>query len=94
VVGNNNSSTITACYWLKLTGAAAKGIGSPAGDSEAAPFAQDAWPQFTTDWLAYKWTSPGDETAPGTKYWKSLGQWSSNPADGSKSVFPKLYWEP
>jgi hypothetical protein len=95
VVGWCYLGSITACYWLNLPGgnAAATGTGTPANDDNTAPFnGAGSWPDFGAGWSAYKWTHPGDETA--GKYWKSLGQWSSPPTDGSESVFPKLYWQP
>jgi hypothetical protein len=86
-----NNGSITACYWLDLPGpsAAANGIVWPSpNNTNAEPFAQNVWP----GWSAYTWTQSGDET--NGKYWKTIGQWSTPPTDGSKSEFPKLYWEP
>jgi hypothetical protein len=86
----------TACYWLKLsvpTSDATHGIGSSGSDTYAAPFnGAGSWPDFNAGWSAYKWRQSGDETTPG-KYWKSVGLWSEPPQDGSKSEFPKLYWQ-
>jgi hypothetical protein len=86
--------SVAACYWLNLFGFAAKGIANPASDDTAAPFnGSGCWPSFSGGgWLAYRWTSSGDEI--NGKYWKTIGQWSAPPTDGSKSEFPKLYWEP
>jgi hypothetical protein len=97
VVGFVNwPGTVTACYWLYLPGDNAAELGKnavpPPSNDNAEPFAGDAWPSFDTDWSAYKWTQSGDEITPG-KYWKSLGLWSESPTDGSKSEFPKLYWQ-
>jgi hypothetical protein len=93
VLGSLGSGTITSCYWLTLSGGgASQGNGSIANDPDAKPFSSSDWPSFTTDWLAYTWTSSGDET--NGKYWKSIGRWSAPPDDGSQSEFPKLYWQP
>jgi hypothetical protein len=92
VLGYLFSATITKCYWLNLSsGGVSQGNGSTANDPQAKSFSSSDWPSFTTGWSAYEWTQSGDET--NGKYWKSIGQWSSNPIDGSKSEFPKLYWE-
>jgi hypothetical protein len=89
VLGGLSGVDTIECYWLDLSAfnAAANGIGSPTSNNNAEAFAQNVWP----GWSAYRWTQSGDEAA--GKYWKSLGLWSSSPTDGSKSEFPKLYWQ-
>jgi hypothetical protein len=88
----SDSGSIAACYWLKLSGAdiAAYGTGTPADDTDAAPFSSSAWPDFGTDWSSYQWMGPGDENLLSPKFWKSIGGWNG----GSNPEFPKLWWEP
>ncbi|MDR2588556.1 MAG: hypothetical protein LBC67_03930 [Spirochaetales bacterium] len=95
IAGDNSSGNITYCYWLSASGGnASQGIGNPPGDSGAAPFNNSGnWPSLTGNWAPYMWTQSGDEKTP-QKYWKSAGQWSQPPIDGSKSEFPKLWWQP
>ncbi|MDR2652534.1 MAG: Ig domain-containing protein [Prevotellaceae bacterium] len=83
-VTGENSATVTACYWKDVTGDDADyGIGTPASNTNATPFSENAWPDVIEN---AEW-GIGNGSGSGT-YWKSLGGWNNgNP------VYPKLYFE-
>jgi hypothetical protein len=83
-VGRLDTGAGAVCnYWVKGVSDAAKGIGEPASDVNAALFGFGEWPDPTfTEW------GLGDGSD-GERYWKSLGAWN----DGNP-VYPKLWYEP
>jgi hypothetical protein len=85
------SNTTTACYWKDdESDTAIKGIGyiktgtAEGVDDNAQKFASGTWPAHNA---ATGWGSGTSTTGEDSKYWKSLGLWSSSP------TYPKLWFE-